>query len=95
MACPVVAGTAAFLLSYFPELSAQQLKYVIEKSATKITEPVKLPGADQEVQLSDISKTGGLLNAYEAVKLAATLKGERVSPKAPLLKTKYKKKAKN
>ena len=31
----------------------------------------------EKVKLSDISKTGGVINAYEALKLAATLKGER------------------
>jgi len=35
------------------------------------------PGTDELINLSDISKTGGLLNAYEAVKLASTMKGER------------------
>ena len=77
MAAPVVAGVAAFLLEYFPDLSAKQLKYVIEKSAMLSTEKVKLPGSDELVNLSDISKTGGFVNAYEAVKLASTLKGER------------------
>ncbi len=84
MAAPVVAGVAAFLLEYYPELSARQLKYVIEKSAVQPTEKVKLPGTDQDVNLSDISKTGGFVNAYEAVKLAATIKGER-NLKQPVL----------
>lgn len=77
MAAPVVAGIAALVLEYYPELSAEQLKYVIEKSVRPITGKVKLPGTDEEVSLSDISKTGGEVNAYNAVKLAATLKGER------------------
>ena len=33
--------------------------------------------SDKKVKLSEISKTGGVINAYEAFKLAATLKGER------------------
>lgn len=78
MAAPVVAGVAALILEYYPDLSAQQVKYVIEKSVTPITEKVKLPGStDDSVMLSDISVTGGELNAYNAVKLASTLKGER------------------
>lgn len=81
MAAPVVAGLAALLLEYFPDLSAEQLKYVIEKSATPITDEVILPGTQGEnptmVQLSDISRTGGEINAYNAVKLAMTLKGKR------------------
>lgn len=85
MAAPVVSGIAALILSYFPDLSAQQIKYVIEKSAVKETEKVMLPGTQKSengqsptmVSLSDISVSGGEVNAYEAVKLAATLKGER------------------
>jgi subtilisin family serine protease len=77
MACPVVAGTAAFILSYYPKLSSAQLKYVIEKSATPLTEKVKNPGTGEIASLADLSKSGGLLNAYEAIKLAATITGER------------------
>ena len=40
------------------------------------------PGTEEEVKLSDISKTGGVVNAYEAIKLAGTLKGDRYPPKA-------------
>jgi hypothetical protein len=88
MACPVVAGTAALLLEYFPGLSAKQLKYVIEKSAVSPNMEVNIPGTNDKVKLSDISKTGGLLNAYEAVKLASTLKGERFETKETLPNTK-------
>lgn len=77
MAAPVVAGLAALILEYFPDLTAEQVKYVIEQSVQPIKEKVKLPGTDQLVYLSDISKSGGEINAYNAVKLAATLKGER------------------
>ena len=93
MACPVVAGTAALLLEYFPKLSAKQLKYVIEKSATVPDIDVNIPGTQDKIKLSELSKTGGLLNAYAAVKLASTLKGERtvakaVLPKPKMIKTK-------
>jgi cell wall-associated protease len=94
MAAPVVAGVAAFLLEYYPELSARQLKYVIEKSATTTTEKVKRPGSDEKVDLSEISKTGGFLNAYEAVKLAATIKGDRNTKEPINIKPKIVKKQK-
>jgi cell wall-associated protease len=81
MACPVVAGTAALLLEYFPALSAKQLKYVIEKSAVAPGMEVNVPGTTDKTKLSELSKTGGLLNAYEAVKLASTLKGDRFKTK--------------
>lgn len=76
MACPLVAGIAALTLEYFPTLSAKQLKYVIEKSAVNPGVKVNKPGTDDKVDLSEISKTGGIVNAYEAVKLASTLTGE-------------------
>jgi hypothetical protein len=74
-----VAGTAAFILGYYPGLSAKQLKYVIEKSAQAPEEKVTIPGTEDLAPLSDISKTGGLLNAFAAIKLASTLKGERIT----------------
>ncbi len=94
MAAPVVAGLGALILEYFPDLSAQQVKYVIEKSVSPVTEKVKLPGSDEMVNLSDISKTGGEINAYNAVKLAATLKGERNKQMEILPKSKVKNKVK-
>ena len=90
MACPVVAGIAALILEYYPDLSARQLKYVIEKSSVALTEKVKLPGTEQKVDLADISKSGGLANAFEAVKLAATIKGERNLKNMPVIKVKNK-----
>ena len=77
MASPVVVGLAAFILSYYPELSAEQVKYVIEKSASKADIDVVNPGNGEKVKLDEISKSGGVVNAYEAIKLASTLKGER------------------
>jgi len=92
MASPVVAGVAAFILEYFPNLSAEQVKMVIEKSAQKPAGKVKNPETGEMVDLSDISKTGGLVNAYEAVKLASTLKGERKTAKPVVSTVKPKKK---
>jgi subtilisin family serine protease len=94
MASPVTAGIAGLILSYYPELSAKQVKYVIEKSVTPVNGfKVNKPGTEDEVDLTELSKTGGLVNAYEAIKLAATLKGEReikpkTLPKSTLKKSK-------
>lgn len=94
MASPVVAGLAALILSYFPDLSAEQVKYCIEKGAQNPNIKVKKPGGEDNVDFSDFSRTGGIINAYESVKIAATLKGERnktkVAPK-PAPKPKVKK----
>lgn len=93
MASPVVAGLAAFLLEYYPNLSAEQVKMVIEKSAKNPAENVKNPGTGDLVSLSDLSRSGGIINAYEAIKLASTIKGER-KPE-PQLKTKINSKDKS
>ncbi len=76
MASPVVAGLAAFILEYYPTLSAKQVKMVIEKSSQNPSVKVKIPGTSEQVNLADISKSGGIINAYEAIKLASTIKGE-------------------
>ena len=75
MASPVVAGVAALILSYNPHLTPAQVKYVIEKSSTAVPTKVMLPGSDDEmVNMNELSRTGGVVNAYEALKLAATIK---------------------
>ncbi len=89
MAGPVVAGIAALILEYYPNLTPQQLKYVIEKSAAAPTEKVSKPGTDEMVNMNEISKTGGIVNAFEAIKLAGTLKTEK--PKNNLPKPQMKK----
>lgn len=91
MASPVVAGLAAFIMEYYPALSARQVKMVIEKSAKKPGEKVNNPGTDTETDMQELSKTGGIINAYDAIKLASTLKGER-KPAKPATKVTPKKK---
>ena len=78
MAAPVVTGVAAFIMEYYPSLTAEQVKYCIEKTA--IQPPgtkTKKPGTENEiVNLSDISKTGGIVNAYGAIKMASVIANE-------------------
>jgi subtilisin family serine protease len=89
MASPVVAGLAALIFEYFPNLTPEQVKSIIEQSVVKPDIKVKKPGDDVEVSLSELSKTGGIVNAYEAVKLAASMSsGDK---KAEKTKTKEKK----
>jgi subtilisin family serine protease len=74
MAAPVVTGVAALIMEYFPKLTVQEVKYCILKSATQPPGKVKKPGTEDEmVNLSDISVSGGIVNAYGAVKLAYDL----------------------
>ncbi|MFM9952300.1 MAG: S8 family peptidase [Saprospiraceae bacterium] len=83
MAAPMVAGAAALLRSYYPDLTAKQVKDIIMESATPWTQKVIKPGTEDEtVSMSQLSVTGGLLNAYEAVKLAAQTKGKKKASKS-------------
>jgi subtilisin family serine protease len=71
MASPTVAGVAALVWSYFPDLSAKKLKKILLKSAVKMETDVKVPGMDgQKKPFSDLSTTGGVVNAYNAIKMA-------------------------
>jgi len=89
MASPVVAGLASLLLSYYPDLSAAQVKHIIEQSAMK---PSKIsftkPGTeDEKTSLDQLSITGGIINALDALKLASTTTGERKSTQEKTEKT--------
>jgi subtilisin family serine protease len=91
MACPVVAGIAALLLQYYPTLTAVQLKEVIEKSAVKSDELVNNPETKEKVKLSTLSKTGGFVNAFEAVKYASTMNNKNKPKPVVVPPTKIKK----
>ena len=70
MATPVVAGVAAVLKSYFPGLSAGEIKDIILDSSVKKDMIVFRPGDNKEVNFSELSTTGGEVNLYNAVSLA-------------------------
>lgn len=78
MASPVVAGLAALIREYYPKLTAVQVKEIILNSVVKVNHNVDIEGeegaAPVSVPFSDICRTGGIVNAYNALKLAATYK---------------------
>lgn len=69
MAAPVVTGLAALLRSYYPELTAQEIKQIILNSVTKVDQKVKVKkdGTTKKVYLDEISVSGGIANAYNAI----------------------------
>ena len=73
MAAPVTAGVAAVIRSYFPQLTAEQVKTIIMQSAIKVKGKVLQPGAKKKVKMTTLCQTGGIVNLYEAVKLAETM----------------------
>lgn len=77
MAAPSTAGVAALIRSYYPKLSASQVKHIIMNSGTKIDLEVIKPGSRSQkmpkgelVPFSDLSVTGRIVNAYNALKMA-------------------------
>jgi len=72
MAAPVVSGLAVLLRSYYPELTAKEVKDIILKSVTKVDQKVKvkIDGSNKKVYLDEISVTGGIVNAYKAIQEA-------------------------
>lgn len=72
MAAPMVSGLAALLKSYFPSLSMVQIKDIIKDSVKDVSDiETPMPGnADKKVPFGTLSNTGGIVNVYNAVKLA-------------------------
>jgi cell wall-associated protease len=77
MAAPSTAGVAALIRSYYPKLSASQVKHIIMNSGTKIDLQVTKPGSVSRetpegvlVPFADLSVSGRVVNAYNALKMA-------------------------
>lgn len=75
MAAPGVAGIAALLRSQYPNLSAAQVKQVILDSGLPLTTKVVVGGDASNVKpFADLSKTGKIANAYNALIMASKIK---------------------
>ena len=75
MAAPVVAGLAALILSYYPDLKPAQIREIIMKSVSKVAHKVKYKnerGENVRTPFNEICVSGGIVNAYNALKLAET-----------------------
>lgn len=75
MAAPVVAGVAALLMSYYPELSAKDVRTIIVNSYSwygkrKVILPSSNANKPKEVKFKKLSRNGGVINAFNAFKMA-------------------------
>lgn len=71
MAAPEVAGVAAMIRSYYPKLSAQQVKQILMDSGITTKMEVVLGGDPSNTQpFSSISKSGKMVNMYNALIMA-------------------------
>jgi subtilisin family serine protease len=79
MAAPVVSGLAALLMAYYPELSGAEVKSIILESATRYPDArvVQPGGTGRRIAFCDLARTCGVVNAYEAVRMAEALAAGR------------------
>lgn len=70
MSSPAVAGVAALIRSYYPTLKDHQVREIIMRTVQK-RKKTKLPGTKKTVSFKKLCKTGGIVNTYKALQLAA------------------------
>lgn len=76
MAAPVVSGVAAVLKSFYPNLTASQLKEAITSSARRYDGlKVKLKDRSGKVLFSELSKSGGVVDLINAYRKAGEISG--------------------
>lgn len=77
MASPNVAGVAALIRSYFPSLTAAQVKQILKDSSIKPTHKVYIIDEKTneriEKSFAEFSVSGGIVNAYNALIMAAQM----------------------
>ncbi len=79
---PVVSGVAAMIWSYYPDLQASEIKDIILHSVTRF-EKFKVYYPDDEgkrnkkTKFRHLSRTGGIVNAYNAMQLAEKIANEK------------------
>ena len=71
MASPAVAGVAAMIRSYYPKLSAKQVKQILMDSGLSSTASVILSGEQSnQDKFGNISSSGKMANLYNAIIMA-------------------------
>lgn len=75
---PVTSGIAAMIMSYFPHLTATQVRDILRESTRKFDGlKVKKPDTLEEVRFDQLCIAGGIVNAFEAVRLAMKMSQEK------------------
>lgn len=71
MAAPAVSGIAALVRSYFPDLTAAEVKRILMDSGLSTKQTVVVGGDPEKAKpFAQLSRTGKMANAYNALILA-------------------------
>jgi subtilisin family serine protease len=71
MASPNVAGVAALIRSYYPKLSAKEVKHILMDSGLAISTDVIVGGNPNDIRpFTSLCKSGKIVNAYNALIMA-------------------------
>ena len=67
MAAPNASGVAAGVRSFFPALSAAEVKRILMDSGLPLFDRIKLPGSEKLSTPKRICRSGKLINLYNAL----------------------------
>ena len=67
---PVVTGLAALIWSYYPAFTYRQIRHCIEASVIPIGTLITRPGSNERIAFKELSRSGGIVNAYRALQIA-------------------------
>tara|TARA_R110000751_G_scaffold937_2_gene3201 strand:- start:9120 stop:10850 length:1731 start_codon:yes stop_codon:yes gene_type:complete len=80
-AAAITSGVAALIRSYYPDLTASEVKHILMDSGIEYTIPVATPteeDPEKTTPFNQLSKSGKVLNAYNALLMAERIsKGKR------------------
>jgi hypothetical protein len=71
MAAPAVAGVAAILRSFYPQFSAKKIKRLLMDSGVAMFPQLDLPNQDTQVSPASASRSGKIVNLYNALLMAS------------------------
>lgn len=80
MASPNAAGVAALIRSYYPNLTASQVKHILMDSGTPIVENVIVDETKKTIPFSNACVSGKIVNAYNALLMAEKM-SKKTTPK--------------
>lgn len=74
MAAPAVAGVAALIRSYYPKLTAAQVKQILMDSGLAVKTKVIVGGDTSKIKpFADLTRSGKMVNAYNALIMASQI----------------------